>query len=260
MDQKPNNVGGRSKNLTILSLNIRNPSIERAKRQARWLHDKSADIFVLTECKGSEGCSLLANYFQCYGYNVEFPEMKNKEYGVLIASKFDLERTEFSDRVSYLSSRVVSVKVNSFRHRLEIIGVYVPSRGFNNKYKERKKRFLRKLSAAFQESINFRSTVFCGDLNILEPDHKPHYPGFEEWEYESYREFLNHSMIDAFRHLYPNAREYSWIGRVGHGYRYDHCFVSSDLLHLVQNCYYIHEPREEKLSDHAAMITELVIR
>jgi exodeoxyribonuclease III len=39
-------------------------------------------------------------------------------------------------------------------------------------------------------------------------------------------------MADAFRHLHPHACEYSWVGRTGDGYRYDHAFCSQALRDL----------------------------
>jgi len=53
------------------------------------------------------------------------------------------------------------------------------------------------------------------------------------------------------------AQEYSWIGRTGDGYRYDHCFVSHGLLSLINECRYLHEPRNFKLSDHSAMYIKI---
>lgn len=64
-------------------------------------------------------------------------------------------------------------------------------------------------------------------------------------------------LFDSFRHLNPQKKDYSWVGRTGDGYRYDHCFVSNDLSSSVEKCYYLHEPRNERLSDHAAIILNL---
>src|SRR3989344_5672424 len=72
-----------------------------------------------------------------------------------------------------------------------------------------------------------------------------------------YRNLMSYRMKDAFRHVNPSLREYSWIGRTGDGYRYDHCFISENIIHSVKKCFYFHKPREKRLSDHSAIIAEL---
>ena len=46
-----------NKSVSFLSLNIGNPSLERAKKQCRWLEKREEDVFVLTETKVSQGCA-----------------------------------------------------------------------------------------------------------------------------------------------------------------------------------------------------------
>jgi len=242
--------------LTIFCWNINNPSYERACKQVSWLCAQEADIFILTECKQSKGCFLLKEYFQRYGYYVVFPKPEGNEYGVMIISKYPFEHSNFTNHINYLSSRLVSINL-SFANKLEIIGTYVPSRDSSYEKIERKNRFLKNLTDAFNENHSFHRRIFCGDFNILEPDHIPYYSFFKEWEYDFYRNLTKYQLKDAFRHLNPGIQEYSWVGRTGDGYRYDHCFVSIDILPLLQKCYYLHEPREQKLSDHSALITTL---
>lgn len=237
--------------------NINNPSLKRARNQAVWLRKQSADVFVLTECKHSEGCNFLEKYFQTFGYNVVFSKPEKNEYGVMVISKHKLTKSAFSNHIDYLRSRVVSVKVPFLDDELEVIGIYVPSRDSSYEKKERKKRFIKKLISALEKENNSIRRVFCGDFNVLEQKHIPHYPIFENWEYDFYSNLNKYQLKDAFRHLSPEIQEYSWVGRKGDGYRYDHFFVTSDLIPLVQKCYYYHEPREMKLSDHSALISIL---
>ena len=244
-------------NFSLFCWNIANPSITRAGRQAEWLRKRPEDIMVLTETKQSEGCIFLERYFQAYGYNVVFPKPEKKEFGVIIVSKHPLGSSSFSDYVDFLRSRVASTKLSLSSDELEIIGIYVPSRDSSHEKIDKKKRFLKSLSNALETAPRPSRRIFCGDLNVLEPNHVPHYPFFEEWEYDFYCNLAKYQLKDAFRHLHPSIQEYSWVGRTGDGYRYDHCFISENLLPLVKKCYYLHEPREVKLSDHSALIYEL---
>lgn len=247
------------KNVSIFCWNIANPSVERAARQAEWLRKRPEDTLVLTEAKHSEGCLFLERYFRAYGYNVIFKRPDEKEFGVIIISKCVVSSSDFSRGINYLQSRTASVKLSIGGNELELIGVYVPSRDKSYEKTERKKKFLKNLNNALSLNPINPKRIFCGDFNVLEPNHVPRYPFFEEWEYDFYRNLQNCNLRDAFRFLNPKIQEYSWVGHTGDGYRYDHCFVSSDLLPNVKQCYYFHEPRqyEKKLSDHSALIIEL---
>lgn len=246
-------------NFSLFCWNIANPSAERAGKQAEWLRKRTEDVLVLTEAKRSEGCIFLERYFQAYGYNVVFPKPEGKEFAVIIVSKHPLTPSNFSDYVNYLQSRVTSIRLRLPSGELEIIGVYVPSRDSSPEKTDKKKRFLKGLADALETAPRFSKRIFCGDFNILEPGHVPHYPIFEEWEYDFYLNLTKYQLRDAFRHLHPSVQEYSWVGRTGDGYRYDHCFVSENLLPSLKKCFYFHEPRREetKLSDHSALIADL---
>lgn len=243
---------------SIVNWNIGNPSIKRAQQQAIWLQGQSADVLVLTECKNSEGCRFLEKYFRAYGYNVLFPKPDNNEYAVMLISKHQMNSTTFSQYVDYLASRTISVSIEipSFQHNMEIIGVYVPSRDSSLSKIERKKKFINSIQQALSRLHHYSYRVFCGDLNVLEPKHVPHYKFFETWEYELYDCLKQFQFGDCYRYLHPMTCEYSWIGRTGDGYRYDHLFSTMTLLPSTRECYYVHEPRNSKLSDHSALITK----
>ena len=236
--------------------NIGNPSLQRAAKQAEWLRKRPEDIFVLTEAKRSQGCTFLERYFLAYGYQVLSSSMGENEYGVLIVSKAGkhLERGGFAGALTYLPSRVLSVRLLLGQEPLEIIGAYVPSRDASPEKIQRKRTFLDELGRALSTAPASEKRIFCGDLNILEPDHRPSYPFFERWEYAFYQGLADAALIDAFRLLHPDRQEYSWVGRAGDGYRYDHCFISPALAPSLQQASYLHEPREQRLSDHSALI------
>lgn len=251
------NISNQLNSFSIFCWNIANPSIERAGKQVQWLRKRPESVFVLTETKQSGGCAFFERYFKAYGYNVFYPKPEGKEYGVMIISKFPIEPTSFNNSINYLKSRIASVKIILSNSELEIIGTYVPSRDSSYEKTQKKKLFLKSLSEALEANSITDKRIFCGDLNVIEPDHVPHYPFFQDWEYDFYCNLTKYKLADAFRHLNIGVQEYSWVGRTGEGYRYDHCFISSCLVPLLQKSYYLHEPRELKLSDHSALITVL---
>ncbi len=94
--------------LSVLTLNIANPSVERAQRQLEWLASRDEDVFVLTETKASDGCRLLVDAFQTVGYAVIFPEPGPGEYGTMIASKIRAEPDDWNQQLGYLPARAAT--------------------------------------------------------------------------------------------------------------------------------------------------------
>lgn len=244
-----------SSNFTLINWNVSNPSIKRALNQIHWILERDPDILTLTETKFSQGCNYIKDRLLDRGYQVFFPKPEGNGYGVLLALKNNSTPSEFSNHIDFFPARVVSANTLLYSKELEIIVTYVP-----NPRNEKKKIFLQKLHNALQTAPSPQYRIFCGDFNVIEPDHVPFYPKFEEWEYSFYDSLREYNLLDIFRKLNPTTNAYSWVGRTGDGYRYDHCFVSKTLIPLVEECYYIHETRELKLSDHSAMYIKMTLQ
>jgi exodeoxyribonuclease-3 len=240
--------------LSLLTFNIGNPSRERAHRQLSWLASRDEQVLVLTETKASTGCRLLADAFTAAGYAVVYAEPCPGEYGTVIVSKVATAPDGFGDKIGYLPSRAAAVILPAPAGPLRVIGLYVPSRDASPGKTERKRKWLAACDGALASVTGEMPLIVVGDLNILEPAHQPRYPFFASFEYDFYRSLAaTHGLTDAFRHLHPHDAQYSWVGRTGDGYRYDHAFCSQPLRELITECAYLHQPRTEKLSDHSAL-------
>ncbi len=238
----------------LLNWNVRNPSVTRAINQVKWIREVNPDVVLLTEAKSSRGTRYLSDRLQALQYNVHFEEPYVGGYGSLLASKYPFSINEMNpDIVEQFGSRVVPTKLSVTGQDIELIGVYVP-----NRRDEVKRRFLEYL-LNYLGIFPIESLMFCGDLNVLEPDHIPHYSKFEDWEYGFYTSLEELGLVDAFRFLNSDQVEYSWVGRTGDEYRYDHIFVSEDLTCKVTLCKYLHKPRKDRLSDHSGMLIEFRI-
>jgi exodeoxyribonuclease-3 len=247
--------------LSFLTFNIGNPSEQRAERQLAWLAGRSEHVLVLTETKASAGCRLLASAFVEAGWRVSFPVPAPGEYGVMIISRVQARLGDFGDRIGYLPTRAASVTLPAPAGPIEVIGAYVPSRDAGPEKTERKRKWLAACLAALGTRDTAHPAVLLGDLNVLEPGHEPRYPFFVPFEYDFYLALsANHDLLDAFRHLHPAAAEYSWVGRTGDGYRYDHAFCSASLAPAISSCGYVHEPRTNGLSDHSALTAYLTLQ
>jgi exonuclease III len=63
--------------------------------------------------------------------------------------------------------------------------------------------------------------------------------------------------IDSWRIRNSEKREFSWYSNKGNGFRLDHVFSTPGCDSRISNIYYSHHEREEKVSDHSAMIVDL---
>lgn len=257
-----------SEKISFLSLNIGNPSVERAKKQCDWLDKRSEDIFVLTEAKVSQGCLYIAEHFQQYGYDlftmnssveysVFYPKSNTGDLGVMIISKYPIKKklSFFSDDSIYFSRQAESI-ILSETMQLNVMGLYVPSRDRSEWKIERKKKFVEEIQKFLMNSDNNKK-IIMGDLNILERTHRPHYSTYFDWEYDFYDTIIKSGYIDAFKYCSPDIQEYSWVGRTNDGYRYDYCFISSDLEKSILKCNYVHETRNIRITDHSAITMEI---
>ncbi|WP_238440359.1 endonuclease/exonuclease/phosphatase family protein [Streptomyces sp. TR1341] len=243
----------------VLTFNLNNPSLERASRQLAYLAARPEPVLVLTETANSEGCRFLEERFTVAGYSVTFPRPEQRgERGAMIVSRLATRPLETG--VDYLPHRTVGVTVDTDEGPLEVIGLYVPSRNATAEKTARKRSFLQACRRALVADDG-AARIVIGDFNVLEPNHVPRYRFFSPFEYEFYGWFGSAGYVDAFRALHPEALEYSWVGKTGDGYRYDHAFVSGWLTGGLRGCSYVHEPRtmSGRLTDHSALTVGLAV-
>ncbi|MCY0961932.1 endonuclease/exonuclease/phosphatase family protein [Streptomyces sp. H27-H5] len=244
--------------LDVLTFNLNNPGRERAGRQLAYLAARPEQVLVLTETADSAGCSLLEDRFRSAGYSVTFPRPEGRERGVMIVSR--LETRPLETGVGVLPYRAAGVTVDTEDGPLDVIGLYVPSRNASDEKIERKRSFLQDCRDNLLDGRT-ANRVVLGDFNVLEPGHVPAYRFFAPFEYEFYEWLGTACYVDAFRHLHPELLDYSWVGRTGDGYRYDHAHVSRRIVGRLRGCSYVHEPRtmEDRLTDHSALTVQLAI-
>ena len=259
-----------SREISILSLNIGNPSLARAQRQCEWLRSRTEDVFVLTETKCSEGCEYINQFFLQYGYDlfslnsevryeVNFPKSHTGDLGVMLISKHKiLHSFNCFDSNSQYYSRQSEIMINIDDIHLKICGLYVPSRNTEPRKIERKLKFIKYIEK-YVYVTDDSNRIIIGDLNILSRDHIPRYKTFLSWEYDFYDHLKTLGYIDAFEHCNPGQQDYSWVGRTNDGYRYDYCFIHNSLLDFVKECHFIHETRQTRLTDHSAILLTLSI-
>lgn len=246
--------------LSVLTLNIAAASLTKARLQRDWLAARPEDVFALTETTAGEGSRHLADAFTAAGYAVVYPDHAPGERGVMIISKLAITPDKLTGGLPYLPARAAGITIATTTGPKRILAAYVPSRDASPEKTERKQRWLAEFSQALAHTRTDTPCLLVGDLNVLEPDHQPHYRTFAPFEYAFYQALTtDHDLLDAFRHLHPDQVEHSWVGRTGDGYRYDHAHCSPALITALASCDYVHEPRLERLSDHSALTVRLTL-
>ena len=250
--------------LSLLTVNVGAPSVDRAQRQLRWLAGRPEEVLVLTETKATAGSEFLAKAFAGAGYSVTSPEHAPGELGVMIVSKLATTLDPLGAALDYLPARAAGVVVDTDEGSLRIVGAYVPSRDATLEKTERKKMWIDQFHKALDSTTSDAPLLLLGDLNVLEPSHQPAHRGqFAPFEYAFYTGLTDrHGLTDLFRHLYPERVEHSWARRPELGYRYDHAHGSPELVQRLIACEYVHETRElsldgSRLTDHSGLAVRL---
>lgn len=199
-----------------------------------------AQILVLSEFRNNAKGQLIRQSLLKYGYRHQaVTAAKSDDNAVAAFSKLPCDVSLYANADQTYSANILSLHFDAF----SVCGVYLPHK--------KKHKLL-----PFMEQIGKeKSYVFCGDFNTGHNgiDQK----GDSFWYTDELKSLEKSGYIDAFRQMHNAKKEYSWYSHQGNGYRYDHSYVHEDLHSLVKSCDYIHEWREEKLSDHSPMMLEL---
>jgi exodeoxyribonuclease-3 len=252
--------------LSLITVNVGAPSLDRAQRQLRWLADRPEQVLVLTETKATAGSQYLAEAFTAAGYVVTFPAHAPGDLGVMIVSKLAATPDPLGAAMDYLPARAVGVVVDTTEWPLRVVGAYAPSRDATLEKTERKKSWIQRFGHALDATASEVPLLLLGDLNVLEPTHQPAHRGqFAPFEYAFYTGLTDrYGLVDLFRHLHPDRVEHSWARRPELGYRYDHAHGSRALAERLTSCEYVHETRQaspdgSRLTDHSGLAVRLAL-
>lgn len=246
--------------LRILNLNIQNPSVDRAHQQLGWIIKTDWNIIILTEAKFSKGCFHIANVLGEKGYKVQIPDQLDVDdkYAVFLATKnLPIKEHDFS----FLNhSRLNAVRILSRIGWIDVLGLYVPTHSDfephqNNKKLAFQNQFISAFSSYLADNNEKSHYIIGGDFNVIEPSSAPGADQFHRWEY-FYKQFAEWGFQDGFRALHPHQNEQSWVGRMN-GFRLDHFFTSRNITPHIVKCFYDHETRALKISDHSAMVMSI---
>lgn len=228
--------------LKILSWNIQQGGGTRLSKIIKNIAEEQADILVLSEFRNGGTGDRLRTSLMKIGYRHQV--VTGAERGVnsvMIASTFAAGSELYSKADSVYTHNIATAVFPAFK----VLGVYLP-----HKKKNTLLPFINELVKKDDEHY-----IIVGDYNtgINGVDQV----GNSFWYEKELMQLNENGYVDAFRHIHGDVKEYSWFSHQKNGYRYDHTYVDKALLSIVKRCYYLHDWRISKLSDHSPMVLEL---
>ena len=247
--------------LSILTLNIQAAGLPRAQALLRWFDQRDDHVLILTETSDGPGTAHLLDQCRMAGLAVIQQPGTSGDRGCALVSRLPVTAEPQLLAGISLPGRGVAGTVAT-DPPLTVVGLYVPSTDRAPDKVAKKRTFLATVLNALGgiADQSDRHIVLVGDYNVISRDHRPPYRGFPEFEYQFLDTLTGElGLLDAHQHRHPGVQEHSWIGRGGNGYRFDYFHVSRSLGDLVDGCAYLHQPRGDGLSDHAAVTLRLAI-
>lgn len=246
---------------SLLTLNVSNPPRARAEALLHWLWPRDEDVWVLTEVGTGPGSGLLQSVCRAAGFDVHVTD--RSELGVLTVARAGSLRPAPLTPPIRLPGRVDSLvwQADSSEMPVRLLATYGaasdPVRYSSKAQRERKRQWLTAYADVVKEwTAHGERGILLGDLNLVDPVHEAPLKYVLAEETAAYRALSDeHGLVDAFRVHHPDDDVVSWMDHSGVGCRYDHAFVTPDLV--VESCELVHEPRVDELTDHSALTVTL---
>jgi exonuclease III len=230
--------------------NILQGAPKRAADVATAILAHEPDVVVLTEYHPDRSNSV-ANALWNAGLRHHASTPAGYGYEVFLASSTSLEALEKVPRSGAPIGGYLEVRVPA--HDVVVAGVYVPV--ISAVALAEKRTFWRTLHAAASRNLA-KPFVQIGDFNTGDFPMDKEQPGRPFSCTPEYRRMGELGMVEAWRTLNGELREYSWQSNRGAGFRIDHAFVSPPLRARLAGARYSHREREARISDHSALILE----
>ncbi len=231
--------------LILATWNLRHGGGKRIKQILETLKENNnIDVLILTEFRNNQNKLTIENELKNQGYEfIETLDVEPKLNSVLIASKREFKSREDFPTLKIHKQRVLKVKIGEYN----IYGCYFPGQDLK---KEVFEFLLTEIEKNGKENL-----IITGDINTGK--HFLDKNGATFYHSDYLEKFEKRGLIDAWRKVHGEKKEYTWFSNAGNGFRLDHFFIDENLSERIVNCEYKHNYREEKISDHSMMILEL---
>lgn len=209
--------------LRVCALNVNSPNPSRAQRIVNWLLATKSNTLVLTEMQPSEGGRHMLAALDAEGFTTTCPPgWKDTRYFAAVATR-GVKAT--SVQPAGFDPRITAVDLATDATTVRLVGLYGPTNGMTPESSHRRREFQSRFLDYLAE-INNSTLCVVGDLNVVEPNHRPHLPAFEDHDYAFYTDLLALGLRDAYRELNPAGGDHSWLNPRFGNQRLDHSLVS----------------------------------
>lgn len=237
--------------MRIVSLNIQHGGGSRADRIGDWLEITQPDFLVLSEWRSNTPGQLLADRIERLGLVHRAASLRpSKGNGVLIAAR----RPFIAKRITPARTPKGEMLMARFEDRLHLLGCYFPNLAAKAPFFAACLR-----TARFMVDGPF---LMIGDLHTGHNDLDVEAPGFRFHCADQFERLTTNSgLVDLWRRIHFDRREWTWRSRLN-GFRLDHAFANPAFLEQYPklHCKYDHETRDQRISDHSAIVLDVMPR
>jgi len=228
----------------LLTFNIQHGGGTRVSTILDNVLKHNADTVVLTEFRQNKNAITIKENLYKNGYIYSSSSsLDPKKNSVFIASKFHFITSLFPLELKEDAHRALFAQFKD----INILGVYFAQ-------KELKRNLFNFINNNFINLSNNNGLVI-GDFNtgnFYEDEKNATFSCTHE-----FNELKVNGLVDSWRSRNKGIKEFSWYSHAGNGFRIDHIFSTTTIDNRIKNIYYSHNEREQKISDHSAMIVEI---
>jgi len=233
--------------MRLVTLNLRHGGGRRMPALLAALLDYVPDVLVLTEHRQNAASTLLREGLSAAGLYHQIASCDSPRVNhLLVAARHPLEAAP-QRCLSFDRQRLLAVRMD----RLRLVAVHLPNLRAKLPHWEALLRLAR--------SGRRMSTVYMGDFNTGHNVRDVEGGPFPFTASEQMEALLAKGWVDAWRHMHPRGREFSWLSHRSRGFRLDHAFLSPACAPRLRAARFDHAVRETGMTDHSALIVDLQI-
>lgn len=231
--------------MRLVTLNLRHGGGRRMPALLEALLGHAPDVLVLTEHQHNAPSILLREGLSAAGLRHQIASHDRPRVNhLLVASRRPLQAAP-KLCLSFDRQRMLCVRVDGLR----LVAAHLP----NLRAKLPHWEALLRLAPSGRRT----PTAYIGDFNtghnVRDVEDGP-FPFTASAQMEA---LLACGWVDAWRHLHPHAREYTWFSHRSRGFRLDHAFLSPACAPRLRAAWFDHAVRKTGATDHSALIVDL---